>query len=515
MEQLGQCSIDTQTFIEAERDRAESICELVVFAEENAAELLESIYNVLKNKTIYHDAGLKWLSCHSQRQLNITPDLKQYRAATVAYSGHELQRQLKQLVEIIEKKPRVPFAHHSAGLYYGFGSPEGKLAYLFPGQGAQYLRMGEELAMIYPKAQAVWDQIGSMPYNGKTIKDVVFPPEPRHKEDEYAQTAELLKIERTLPAVSLMSESILVLLETMSIKPDAVAAHSLGDLMSYRAAGIIDAEQMSRIAMTRGVIASTCPMATSGGVLMVYANQNTSRKILKKHDIGNVWIVNYNSPALNAVAGTREDLEKAKTVFRKESINTKSIPINAAPHSPLASRGSNLFIEYLSDEPFNKADCEIYSYLFGKKMENNPDLFRRVLGINFLKPVRFVQQIEQMYADGVRTFVEIGPSEGLGVFVERILGEKSYRVVSTNKRRGDANFHFISSVAELYTLGRIHNTEVLWEEYKKPSRPELDMRTGGFDEKPIQKPHTLSKATVNRIKTLDMEDSKINNSICV
>lgn len=515
MERLSKYSIEHHDFSGPERDRAESICELVVFAEENAAELLESIYYVLNNKTLNHGDGLKWISYHSQDAYSNTRASKQYRVAVIAYGVHELKRQLAQLVKMIEKNPQSAFSYTSAGLYYGFGVPEGKLAFLFPGQGAQYVRMGETLAGIYPKAKAVWDQMGTMAFKGKTVNDVVFPPEPRNEEEAYAQAAELCRCERSLPAITVMSESIFVLLEAMALKPDVVAAHSLGDLSSYRAAGVLTPEQMSRIAATRGVIASSCPMATSGGVLLAYTDPETARTVLNKHGVEHVWVVNYNSPSLNVLAGRHDSLKKAKAAFGKESISSKVIPLNAAPHSPLALRGSNMVIKYLADEPFQKGNCDIYSYLFGTKMKNDPELFRKVLGVNLLKPVKFVDQIKNMYADGVRTFVEIGPSEGLCMLVDRILGDKPYRFVSTNRRKGDANFHFLSSVAELIIMGKIKDTRVLWEAYKKPRKPELSAVIGdGAPQSGLER-LSLTKKEADRLKTLDLELSKINNIVSI
>lgn len=506
MEQLREYSIEHLPIIEPGRDRSEFICELVVFAEANAAELLERIYHTLNSEEIVHPAGLKWISYHSQEIFNQSPSKKQYRAAVVTYGVIELKRQLSQLVKMIEENPHQPFSYPAAGFFYGFGSPEGKLAYLFPGQGAQYSRMGKELVDIYTRSKAVWDQMGSMAYNGKTLNEVVFPPEPRDEEEAHAQAAELALTDRSLPAITMMSESILVLFEAMAVKPDAVAAHSLGDVSSYRAAGIFTSEQAIRIARARGVIASTCPMASSGGALMAYTDPETIRNVLNKYGVKDVWIVNYNAPTLNVLAGSHENLKSVKEAFARENINSKTVPINVAPHSPLALRGSNLIIEYLSSEHFNKAECDIYSYLFGSKMKNDPNLFKHVLGINLLKPVRFVEQIENMYADGVRTFVEIGPSEGLGMLVARILGDKSFRALSTNRRKGDANFHFLSSVAELIKLGRIENTKVLWEDYIKPKKPELNASADPDEEQPASR-----KEEADRLKTLDLELAKINS----
>ncbi len=494
------------------KDRAESIYELVVFANSDVASLLENIKRVLNGEDILHPNGLKWIAYHSQDVFSNEVSDGRYRVAVVAYSVLDLKRQLAQLIKMIEENPDESFSYDAAGMFYGFGSPEGKLAFLFPGQGAQYVRMGKQLAEIYPKSKAVLDKLGSFSFSGKTLNDVIFPSKARDQKELALQEETLAQPDWAMPAINLMSESIRVLLEGMRVKPDAVASHSNGDAASYCAAGVISPEQMIRFAGFRGVHSAACPMASKGGILMVSADPDEIRKTINAHNISQVWIANYNLPSLTVLSGVRENLIQINKIFTDASIKTKLLSINAAPHCPLSLRATNQFMDYIAKETFDKAICTLYSYLFGDRLDNDPDLYKKVISVSCLKPVRFVDQVNKMYADGIRTFIEIGPSDGLTKFVKRILGDKPYDAICTNKQNDDANYHFLAAVAELIKLGRIKDTRVLWDMYKAPSRPALAADNQHVEQMPDVSVIASSQA-LDRLKALDLQLSKINRMV--
>ena len=120
----------------------------------------------------------------------------------------------------------------------------------------------------------------------------------------------------------------------------------------------------------------------------------------------------------------------------------------------------------------------MYSYLLGRKVDNDPELFKRILWVQAEKPVKFMGQIEQMYEDGIRTFVEVGPSDVLTRFVGMILGEKPHAAITMDKRKEDSNLFFLLAVAELAAAGRIQNFEALWDGYRAPPAPPVETPDG-------------------------------------
>lgn len=491
------------------RERSKSTCELVAFSGASIAELISKIQSVLDADEINQEKGLEWISYASQNDFNALHGVKQYRATVVAYGVLELKRQLTQMIKMIKLNPQVPFSHEAAGLYYGFGSPAGKMAFLFPGQGAQYVRMGGRLRDIYPRTQAVWDELGGFSFSGKTLDEVVFPPKPRDKKEAVKQADDLAHVDWSMPAINLVSESIRVLFEAMSVQPDAVAAHSAGDVASYCGAGIISKEQMIRFAGFRGVHVASCPMASRGGILKVFSGPDKIRSVLKENGIKQVWIANYNSPSITVLSGDRNNINSVKEALAGTSIRSKIISVDAATHCLLSLRANNQFMDYIAEESFNKAICKLYSYLFGDALENDPELYKKVISITGLKPVRFTDQINKMYEDGVRTFVELGPSDGLTLFVKEILGDKPHHAFCTNKVKGDDNYHFLSAVAELIKLGRIQDINVLWEGYKAPARPTVLSAADDIENVPDLTAAIAGKE-LERLKALDLQLSRID-----
>jgi acyl transferase domain-containing protein len=198
---------------------------------------------------------------------------------------------------------------------------------------------------------------------------------------------------------------------------------------------------------------------------------------LKARCIDNVWFANYNTASQIVIAGLRKAIHASRTAFKEEKIISQLIPISAAPHCPLAVDVAEKFEAYLEKRiNFKYAECDVYSFLFGRRVKNDPGLFRRVLRAHIEKPVRFKSQVENMYADGIRIFVEVGPSDILTQFVGHILDGRPHIAVNTDRRKGDAVLTFLLAVADLFKAGKIMDLGILWEGYEVPRHPDHGMR---------------------------------------
>ncbi len=460
------------------RDRFSLTPELVVFVGEEVAAVSAGIRTVLEDDRLRLPGFLKWISYHSQKRFQKFEGKRNVRAAVTAYGGTELEKELVQLEKMVRERPEEGFAFPSAGLFYGRGDPVGKLGFLFPGQGSQYVGMGGEVAAAYPMAERVWEKLGEMRFKGKKIREIVFPPKPEGEEEAFLQLLQLASADWTNACISVAGEALFKLLSSMGVRPDAVAAHSWGDVSAYRSAGILTDEDMVRVAQHRGDIGVNCPTATSGCILIVNETVEKIKELVSKNEIQQVWIANYNAPSQNVLAGIKEEILRTKEIFDAEAIRSFLIPISAAVHCPLASQGAHVFEKYLEQIDFGKASCELYSYLLGRKVDNDPELFKRILWVQAEKPVKFMGQIEQMYEDGIRTFVEVGPSDVLTRFVGMILGEKPHAAITMDKRKEDSNLFFLLAVAELAAAGRIQNFEALWDGYRAPPAPPVETPDG-------------------------------------
>ena len=485
------------------RKRPSNMCELIVFSADELSGLLSRIRSTLQDVAISHPQGLQWLSYSTQKQFRESSGVQRYRAVVVAYGVNELKRQLEELLTLIENDPMKPFSFSAAGLFYGVGQAKGKLAYLFAGQGAQYVNMGKELAELYPRARSAWETLGEARVEGKSLREVAHPKVAEDKAEAEAQMDQLTCAKYVIPANAVVVESIYSLLTSMGLKPDAVASHSWGDVASYRAANVISPEQMIAFTRQRGYWGATCPTASTGRILMVFAKAEKVQALLKQGEHKNVWIANYNAHSLLVLSGGLDELTAVKEAFSKHKVRSKFIPISGAPHCPMGQRVTNLFSAYLQDKTFSKSTCDVYSYLFGKKLNNDPVLFRKVLSLNCLKSVRFTDQVEQMHDDGITSFLEVGPSDGLVLFVEKILSGKAFQAMSTDKQKGDSNLHFLTAVAEMIRQGRIHNTQVLWESYQVPMKPVSQGQN-------LPESSQVAHAEAKRLKVLELQLSKIS-----
>ncbi|MDY6831806.1 MAG: ACP S-malonyltransferase [Thermodesulfobacteriota bacterium] len=456
------------------------IPELVVACEKSPAEVIREIdcWITGVGATPEKSGFIKKLAYETQHGLDDSRGFEEdFRVAVTAYTERELEKKLLQLRKMVAEEPEVSFSYPAAGMFYGHGKPLGRTAFLFPGQGSQYLGMGGPLASAFAAARQVWERLGTMRFNGKTINETVFPDEMTDERKIEEAFLKLSGADWTNPCISVAGEAILTLFKKMGLRPDAVAAHSFGDISAYRAAGILAAADMIKATRYRGKLGVTCPLATRGCVLIVLEGAEKINAVLEENRLDEVWIANYNTRRQTVLSGIRDAVYKAHGIFEAKGINSRLIPISGAPHCPLAVGVADKFSQYLTSLNFKQADCDVYSFLFGRKVGNDPSLFRKLLKSHIEKPVRFLSQIEQMYNDGIRIFIEIGPSDVLTNLVEQILEDKTHIALCTDRKKGDAVLVFLNAVAELLKEGLINNLEVLWEGYEIPEASHDNLST--------------------------------------
>ncbi|NED85176.1 acyltransferase domain-containing protein, partial [Streptomyces sp. SID11233] len=138
--------------------------------------------------------------------------------AVVAESAEDLAGKYAAALAEIRRHPGEPFSA-PAGTHYAAGIPEpGRIAFLFPGQGAQYVGMGADLAMLSPDAQRVWDRLGGTEFDGTPLHRVVFPPPGFTAEEEAGAEALLAATERAQPALAAHGLALLALLDGLGLR---------------------------------------------------------------------------------------------------------------------------------------------------------------------------------------------------------------------------------------------------------------------------------------------------------
>ncbi len=286
----------------------------------------------------------------------------------------------------------------------------GKTAFIFSGQGAQYIGMGKEIAEAYHSAGRIFDEASEA--LGFNIRDMVFNGE-----------EETLKItENTQPAILTTSIACLKPLVDKGIKPYVTAGLSLGEYSAHVASGTFTFEDAVRLVRKRGKFMQEAVPVGVGTMAAVLGLEkgDVIECCRQTSDIGIVEPANFNCPGQIVIAGHIEAVEKALELAKEKGAKRAVIlPVSAPFHcSLLKPAGENLALA-LADIQLNAMDIPVISNVTGEYIESEEDV-RSLLIKQVSSPVLWEDSVNRMIDQGVDTFVEIGPGKVLSGFVKKI-----------------------------------------------------------------------------------------------
>ncbi|MET8569203.1 SDR family NAD(P)-dependent oxidoreductase [Streptomyces sp. NPDC004783] len=389
------------------------------------------------------------------------------RLAVVATGVEDLRDKCAEALARIRRDPGTPFSTPTGVRYAAGDTGPGRIAFLFPGQGAQYVGMGADLAMLSPAAQAVWDRLGGTAFDGRPLHRVVFPPPAFTDEDRAADAARLAATEWAQPALAVHALALLEVVSGLGLRPDCVAGHSFGELVALHCAGALDAEALVGLARRRGELMRDAA-GTPGAMLAVAAERDRVTEVLAGAASGDIWPANLNSPRQVVLSGTEEAVARAERAFAAQGVGTRRLATSAAFHSPLVARAGEPLAAYLRTVPFTEPRTEVYGNADAAPYPSPPDEVRDRIAGHLTAPVLFQDQIEAMYAAGVRTFVEAGAGAALTGLVGQILGDREHAAVALDRpgRSGVTTLH--TALGELAVRGVPLDLDPLWAPYALP-----------------------------------------------
>jgi len=290
----------------------------------------------------------------------------------------------------------------------------GKTAFLFPGQGAQYVGMGKDLAEAYPEARALYDQADAI--LGFALSEICFEgPEERLTATDISQ-----------PAILVTSLAALAAMRTTdagrALEPEAAAGLSLGEYTALVAAGAIEFEDAVRLTHLRGrFMQEACDAQVSGMVSLLGVDPEGAEKICEAaRTAGIIWPANYNCPGQVVVSGV--EAACARVVEVAESYGAqRAVPLQVAGgfHSPLMAPAREKLAPHLLALRVGELRFPVVANVTGDYYSDSARvadlLARQVDG-----PVLWQQGIERLLADGFDRFVEIGPGRVLTGLLKRI-----------------------------------------------------------------------------------------------
>lgn len=280
-------------------------------------------------------------------------------------------------------------------------------AYVFPGQGAQFVGMGKDLYESSEKAKALFEKANEI--LGFRITDLMF-----HGTDE-----DLRQTRVTQPAVFL--HSVIKALTLDNFSPAMVAGHSLGEFSALVAAGAISFEDGLRLVYARAMaMQKACEMQSSTMAAVLGLEDAKVEEICAQVTEGVVVPANYNCPGQLVISGSIEGINKACELLKSAGAKRALVlQVSGAFHSPLMEPARVELETAIQNTQFNEPICAVYQNYVAQGVKDVNQIKLNLVA-QLTAPVKWTQSVQAMVADGATDFVECGPGNVLQGLVKKI-----------------------------------------------------------------------------------------------
>ncbi len=353
-------------------------------------------------------------------------------------------------------QPAMWKALRAQGIFRGHG-PAPKVAFLYPGQGSQYVNMLKPLRAAEPIVAETFAEADRVmtPLLGKPLSEYIFVDKTdadavAQAEDDLRQTA------ITQPAVLATDLALTRLLSAYGIKPDFTMGHSLGEYGALLAADALPFADALEAVSARGREMTRFAPEDKGRMAAVFAPLEEIERILKTVS-GNVVIANVNSNHQAVIGGASKPVEQAMEAFQKAGYDVTPLSVSHAFHTTIVASASEPLRRVLARLHLTSPRLPIVANTSGEFYPMGPDVVPQMLDIlaqQVAAPVQFVKGLRTLYQAGARVFVEVGPKKALQGFAEDVLGESGDVVAlfSNHPKIGDVPA-FNQALCGLYAAG--------------------------------------------------------------
>ncbi|RGH24788.1 [acyl-carrier-protein] S-malonyltransferase [Firmicutes bacterium AF12-30] len=294
----------------------------------------------------------------------------------------------------------------------------GKIVFMFPGQGAQYVGMGKDFYDSFACSKEIFDKANEV--LDIDVKKLCFEENEDINITEYTQAAMVTA-----------SVAILKKIEEMGLKPDLTAGLSLGEYCALVASDVMSFEDAVKVVRQRGILMQDTVPAGEGGMSAVLGMKKEAIEAVLPDVEGIVTIANYNCPGQIVISGESEAVAKAGDAL-KEAGAKRVLPLKVSGpfHSPMLKPAGEKLLDVLVDVEVNDPKVPYVSNTTAEFITNKDEV-KKLLGRQVYSSVCWEQSIEKMIADGADTFVEIGPGKTLCGFMRKI--DRSVKAINIAK----------------------------------------------------------------------------------
>ncbi len=298
-----------------------------------------------------------------------------------------------------------------------------KRAFVFPGQGSQFIGMGADLAHDFQEAQNVFQEVDESLH--QNLSQLMFD----------GDLTELTQTQNAQPAIMAVSMAVWRVLQAQGLPmPDAVAGHSLGEYSALCAANVLSLSDTAKLLQVRGLaMARACEKEKGGMLALLGATPEQSVEIAEK---AGCYVANDNAPGQIVLSGAFSSLEKAKEIAEQMTIK-RVVPLQVAGafHSPLMKSAADEMAPVLKETKFIAPTIPVFFNVMAKE-DMDPKHYADLLTRQITSPVKWRELVANMQTT---EFVECGPGTVLAGLVKRIVPNAEIKSIGTSEQIKSGN----------------------------------------------------------------------------
>jgi len=284
-----------------------------------------------------------------------------------------------------------------------------KIAFLFPGQGSQFVGMGQELVEQFPGVKRIFRETDRI--CGKPITDLSFE----------GPMSELTLTENCQPAITAVSLACLSVLNESGAKSSISAGHSVGECASMVSAGILGETDALKLVHKRGALMHREALANPGHMAaLIGLEMEAVLEIVadaKEDEI--LDVANHNTAQQIVITGQKDPVARAVQLAKEKKAKAIPLKVSGAWHSGLMRGGVDEFRAFMEDIPFSSPRSDMI-FNATAQCETDPERIKDIMANQLVSPVKWYDIMRKMLDDGVDTFVEVGPKKVLAGLLKKI-----------------------------------------------------------------------------------------------